>query len=69
MEKSLDPYSQVFTCDKHEEADTKIVYHACKADANSNILIRCSDTDVLIIMLGNMERRQYTTICGRHKNI
>ncbi|CAH0562924.1 unnamed protein product [Brassicogethes aeneus] len=47
--------SEVFTCDKHEEADTKIVYHACKVDAASNILLRCSDTDILIIMLGNME--------------
>lgn len=46
--------SDIFTCDRHEEADTKIVYHACNMD-EENILIRCSDTDILVIMLGNME--------------
>lgn len=38
-----------------EEADTKIVYHVCQIAEGSNVSIRCSDTDILIIMLGNME--------------
>ena len=45
------------SCDNHEEADTKIVHHVCKIDNDSptNVLIKSSDTDVLIIMLGNMD--------------
>lgn len=46
------------SCPSHEEADTKIVFHACNfEDLNPpyNILLRCSDTDILVIMLSNME--------------
>lgn len=42
-------------CD-HEEADTRIVYHISKVPEHSNILIRASDTDILIILLGNIHR-------------
>lgn len=42
-------------CPAHEEADTKMVYHVTKVNDSSNILIKCSDTDVLVIMLGSME--------------
>ncbi|KAJ8669154.1 hypothetical protein QAD02_000413 [Eretmocerus hayati] len=42
------------SCPDHEEADTKLVFHACQAPPSSSVTIRCSDTDVLIIMLGNM---------------
>lgn len=38
----------------HEEADTKIIYHVCNIDFEANVLIRCADTDVLVIMLGNI---------------
>lgn len=44
-----------FSCLEHEEADTKIVYHVCKLPSRLNYLIRCSDTDILIILLGNMK--------------
>ncbi|CAG9822223.1 unnamed protein product [Phaedon cochleariae] len=37
------------TCEYHEEADTKIVYHACKS--KKKIVIKCSDSDILIILL------------------
>ncbi|CAG5085062.1 Protein of unknown function [Cotesia congregata] len=45
------------SCDDHEEADTKIVHHVCKIDNDvaTNILIKSCDTDVLVIMLGNMD--------------
>ncbi|XP_041981090.1 uncharacterized protein LOC121736526 [Aricia agestis] len=43
------------TCQEHEEADTKIVYHVCQMKQRGKVTIRCSDTDILIIMLGNME--------------
>lgn len=43
-----------FSCPAHEEADTKMIFHVCNIDINANVTIRCSDTDVLIIMLANM---------------
>lgn len=54
---------QALSCPAHEEADTKIVYHAAQIDHSEsdldkddyNVLIRCSDTDIVVIMLGNME--------------
>lgn len=49
-------------CEDHEEADTKIVYHTCQLLGNGNVVIRCSDTDVLIIILSNMK---YVD-CGLH---
>lgn len=45
-----------FCCSPHEEADTKIIYHACKVDSNSKIVIKCSDTDIVIILLGNLHK-------------
>lgn len=44
-----------FTCEDHEEADTKIIFHLNKINFDANVLIRCNDIDVLIIILGNME--------------
>lgn len=44
-------------CENHEEVDTKLVYHACQLETESttNVLIKSCGTDVLIIMLDNME--------------
>nr|CAH7764796.1 unnamed protein product [Callosobruchus chinensis] len=42
------------SCPAHEEADTKIVFHVCQIDYEAYVTIRCSDTDVAIIMLANM---------------
>lgn len=42
------------SCPLHEEADTKIIFHVCQLIKEANVTIRCSDTDVLIIMLSNM---------------
>lgn len=42
------------SCPAHEEADSKIVFHVCKLDFDASVTIRCSDTDIPIIMLGNM---------------
>ncbi|XP_056641528.1 uncharacterized protein LOC130448266 [Diorhabda sublineata] len=41
-------------CTSHEEADTKIIYHASYIAEQTNIVIRASDTDILILMIGNM---------------
>ncbi|XP_066595439.1 uncharacterized protein [Prorops nasuta] len=43
-----------FSCIPHEEADTKIIYHICKIDYDANVVIKCSDTDILVILLGNI---------------
>ena len=52
--KVIRTLEQALTCPAHEEADTKMIFHVCQLDAN--ITIRCSDTDVLIIMLGKMDK-------------
>lgn len=38
------------SCPLHEEADTKMVFHVCQLTEEANVTIRCSDTDVLIII-------------------
>ncbi|KAG8177889.1 hypothetical protein JTE90_001720 [Oedothorax gibbosus] len=48
------------TCPDHEEADTKIIHHICNIDAQSNFVIRCSDTDIAAIMLGNMRHLKHS---------
>ena len=40
----------------HEEADTKMLFHAGHLVAPSNVVIRTADTDVLIIALANLEK-------------
>ncbi|XP_017472207.1 PREDICTED: uncharacterized protein LOC108363375 [Rhagoletis zephyria] len=42
------------TCPSHEEADTKIIYHICKLQSDTNVNIRCFDTDILVIIIANM---------------
>ena len=44
----------VLTCPQHEEADKKITYHISNIDYESNVVVRCSDSDILIILLGNI---------------
>jgi len=39
---------------RYEEADTKIIYHVCCINFDANIVIKCSDTNILVILLGNM---------------
>ncbi|CAG5044261.1 unnamed protein product [Parnassius apollo] len=48
------------SCPDHEEADTKIALLACQQKEDSTITIRTSDTDILVIMLVNMEHLQAT---------
>lgn len=45
----------------HEEADTLIAFHA-NSISTGNIMIRSSDTDVLIILLGLCGRSEGTSI-------
>lgn len=53
-----------FCCSSYEEADTKIIYHACNFTEQSTVVIRASDTDILIIMIGNMAQMK-----NSHSNI
>ena len=46
----------IFSCPPHEEADTKINEHICNVEYDANVCIKCSDTDILIIMLGNISK-------------
>ncbi|KAK5644894.1 hypothetical protein RI129_006194 [Pyrocoelia pectoralis] len=44
------------SCQNHEEADTKIIFHICQMDNDvSDVSIKTPDTDILIVMLGNMD--------------
>uniref|UniRef100_A0A6P7FYQ7 Uncharacterized protein LOC114335591 n=1 Tax=Diabrotica virgifera virgifera TaxID=50390 RepID=A0A6P7FYQ7_DIAVI len=43
------------SCPDHEEADTKVVFFACQMKEASTVTIRTSDTDIVVIMLANME--------------
>lgn len=45
----------MLSCSSHEEADTKTVFLACQLPQGSTTIIRTSDTDILVIMLANVE--------------
>ena len=58
----LDPELKNYT---HEEADTGIVLHAidvCKRDPFTDLVISCSDTDVLLILLYYFDELSSSTI-------
>ena len=42
----------------HDEADTHVAFHAVQVEHLNpgNIVIRCNDTDILIIMLSNIQK-------------
>ena len=50
-----------YTC-FHEEADTRIIYHISKVKPRSKIMIQATDTDILVILLGNMHNLNDKTI-------
>ncbi|GFW49752.1 uncharacterized protein TNCV_358551 [Trichonephila clavipes] len=41
-------------CDEHE-ADTRIIYHICLISVDAQVVVRCTDSDILIIFLGNLD--------------
>lgn len=51
--------NEELSCPQHEEADTKIIYHLCNINTQANIVVKCSDTDVAAIMLGNMHHMKH----------
>lgn len=44
-----------FACN-HEEADTRIIYHLSKLANNTKVMVKASDTDILVIILGNIHK-------------
>lgn len=52
--KIVSTIDEKLSCPEHEEADTKIVYHVCNIDDQANLVIKCSDTDIAVIMLCKM---------------
>ncbi|GFX24619.1 uncharacterized protein TNCV_3343991 [Trichonephila clavipes] len=43
------------SCEEHEEADTRITYHICQINVDAQVVVCCSDSNILIILLGNMD--------------
>ena len=63
--KTIVEYPVSFQC-THEEADTLVAYHASRV--SGNIVVRASDTDILVIllgMLGQSETRERLLLCGK----
>ncbi|GFY69239.1 uncharacterized protein TNIN_377391 [Trichonephila inaurata madagascariensis] len=52
--KVVSRVDEELSCPSHEEADTKMVYHACNINYPAEIVIRSVDTDIAAIMVGNM---------------
>ena len=46
----------IYTVVAQKEADTKIVFHACNIPSEANNIIKCSNTDIRITMLKNMNQ-------------
>ncbi|GFV43901.1 uncharacterized protein TNCV_1530751 [Trichonephila clavipes] len=42
------------SCDEHE-ADTRIIYSICQISVDAQVVVCCSDSDILIIFLGNLD--------------
>ncbi|GFT19981.1 uncharacterized protein TNCV_4993971 [Trichonephila clavipes] len=42
------------SCDEHE-ADTRIIHHICQISVDAQVVVRCSDSNILIIFLGNLD--------------
>lgn len=53
--KVIKTVEDLLSCEEHEEADSRIIYHICQINFNAEIVIRCSDSDILVILLGNMD--------------
>ncbi|GFW09388.1 uncharacterized protein TNCV_2066461 [Trichonephila clavipes] len=46
------------SCDEHEAVcvcDTRLIYHICQISVQAQVVVGCSDSDILIILLGNLD--------------
>ena len=48
----------------HNEADTRVAFHAVHVEQLNlgNIVIRCNDTEILIVMLSNIQKSCQTHV-------
>lgn len=53
--KVIRTIEESLSCDEHEEADPRIVYNICQINFDAQVIVRCSDSDILIILLGNID--------------
>ncbi|KZR97548.1 Uncharacterized protein APZ42_007508, partial [Daphnia magna] len=59
------------SCPQHEEAGTRMLVHVSSVPCPATVVIRTSDTDVLVIALGNSSKFPDCTMyleVGHHKN-
>ena len=49
-----------------EEADYRMMLHLADIEEQSNVVVKCNDTDVLIILLGNIEKFQPKNVWIEH---
>ncbi|GFW95006.1 uncharacterized protein TNCV_476051 [Trichonephila clavipes] len=52
--KIIRSIEESLSCDEHE-ADTRIIYHICQISVDAQVVVRCSDSNILIIFLGNLD--------------
>jgi len=64
----LDIYKPHAMQAEHEEADTLIVFYATKI-TTSHLLVRSSDTDVLIIFLGLTNKISNVTVISNYNGL
>ncbi|GFW09359.1 uncharacterized protein TNCV_2066181 [Trichonephila clavipes] len=50
------------SCDEHEAVcvcDTRIIYHICQISVQAQVVVGCSDSDILIILLDNLDHLNF----------
>lgn len=53
--KVIKTVEESLSCGEHEEADSRIIYLICQIDFDPQVVIRCSDADIFIVLLENMD--------------
>ncbi|GFX71543.1 hypothetical protein TNCV_2695311 [Trichonephila clavipes] len=50
-------FAESLSCEEHKEADTRIIHHICQISVDAQVVVRYSDSDILIILLGNLDHQ------------
>lgn len=45
----------MYSYPEYEEGDIQIIYHICKTNHISNLMMISTDTDILVILVSNMD--------------
>ncbi|GFT48906.1 uncharacterized protein TNCV_2771211 [Trichonephila clavipes] len=54
VNKVIRSIEESLSCDEHE-AETRIIYHICQISVDAQVVVRCSDSNILIKFLGNLD--------------